>query len=84
MPHFEYSQLLDLLVDIAPEIDAPDLDPDLPIREQVDLDSMDFLRLMQAIFQKYGVNIPESDYPKVACLADLSSYVGKRITAKSN
>jgi acyl carrier protein len=64
---------------IAPEVSPEDLDPSRPLRDQVDLDSMDWLNFLVALHDALGVDIPESDYAKLATLDDLLAYVGARI-----
>jgi len=67
-----------LLRTIAPELDPATLDPAQPLREQVDLDSMDFLNFLVAIEQRLHVSIPESDYEQLRSLEDLVRYLGAR------
>lgn len=67
------------LADIAPEIDPATLDHEVDLREQVDLDSMDFLNLMEAVAAATGVEVPERDYPQVATLAGLTAYIDARV-----
>jgi len=68
--------VLRLLGDIAPEADLTMLKPDISFRDQLDLDSMDFLNFVVLLHKTFGVDIPESDYPKYAtlkgCLEQLS------------
>jgi acyl carrier protein len=70
--------VLRILGDIAPEADLAALKPDVSLRDQLDLDSMDFLNFVIALHQSLGVELPEGDYPKLAtlngCLAYLSSH----------
>ncbi len=63
---------------IAPEADAATLDGARPIREQVDLDSMDFLNFLVGVHKETGVDVPEEDYPKVATLDGCVAYVEAR------
>lgn len=70
--------LVSLLRTIAPELDPATLDGAQPLREQVDLDSMDFLNFLVAIEQRLKVGIPESDYEQLRTLDDLVRYVGAR------
>ena len=60
---------------IAPEVDTSVVDLDAPFRSEMDLDSLDFLNLVQALHERTGVDIPEADYPKVDTLARLASYL---------
>lgn len=73
--------VLRLLGEIAPEADLTALKPDVSFRDQLDLDSMDFLNFVILLHKTFGVEIPESDYPKYAtlkgCVEQLSD---KRVT----
>jgi acyl carrier protein len=68
--------LVELLRRIAPELEA--LDPGAPLREAVDLDSMDFLNFLAAIAQRYGVEIPDADAGSLLTLRDVVAYVAPR------
>jgi acyl carrier protein len=64
---------------VAPEIDAASIRPGVSFRDELDLDSMDFLNFVLALHDRLGVEIPEIDYPKLytfdsaaACLAHIS------------
>jgi len=71
------AQVLRLLGDIAPEADLATLNPAVSFRDQLDLDSMDFLNFVVAIHKAFHIEIPESDYPKYmtlnGCLAQLDA-----------
>ncbi len=60
---------------IAPEADLTALDPDEDLREQLDLDSVDFLNVMVAIHDELGIEVPEADYAKVRTLAGCVEYL---------
>ena len=60
--------LLRLLGQIAPEADLTALKPGVSFRDQLDLDSMDFLNFVILIHKSFGVEIPEADYPKYGTL----------------
>jgi len=72
--------LVGLLTQIAPEIDAAELEAEVDLREQVEIDSMDFLNFVIAVHEETGVEIPESDYPKLASIDALVRYVGERLS----
>ena len=61
--------ILDILSDIAPDEDLSDLKDDVPFREQLELDSMDFLDIVMELRKRYRVQIPEEDYPELASMA---------------
>jgi acyl carrier protein len=67
-----------LILNIAPEADVQHLDPNEELREELDLDSMDFMNLLDLIVKETGVNVPESDYAKVNSLQSLSEYIDSR------
>jgi acyl carrier protein len=64
---------------VAPEIDEGDLRPGRPLRAQVDLDSMDWLNFVVALHQQLGVEIPESEYRRLATLDQLLGYLATRV-----
>lgn len=66
------------LKSIAPEVDVRELDPDKPLRSQVDLDSMDYLNLLVGLHQRLGVDIPETDYGKLDTLNSIVSYLAAK------
>lgn len=53
---------------IAPEVDPLSINPDLPLRDQIDIDSLDFVRLVIRIHEIIGIAVQESDYPQLATL----------------
>ena len=67
------------LSQIAPEADFDDLSPTENIREELDIDSFDFLNFLIGLNDKLGVDIPESDYEKLISLNDLINYLMQRI-----
>ncbi|BBY20258.1 acyl carrier protein [Mycobacterium stomatepiae] len=69
--------ILSVLTTIAPEIEPEDLQDDVQLRDQVDLDSMDWLNFLRGIHKQLRVDIPEADYASLRTLADVVSYVEK-------
>jgi acyl carrier protein len=67
--------VFDTLRRIAPEAASSELDSSRALREQVDLDSMDWLNFLVALNKKLGVDIPEADYGKLVTLDDLLAYL---------
>lgn len=67
--------ILEDLQRIAPEVDTAALDPRRALREQVDLDSMDWLNFLIALSISFGVEIPESVYGRLRTLDDLVQYL---------
>ncbi len=74
--------VLSELVRVAPEVDVGALAASRPLRDQVDLDSMDWLNFLIALHERTGVEIPESDYRRLTTLDAVIAYLaGKRPTA---
>jgi acyl carrier protein len=67
--------VLSALGGVAPEADLEHLRPDVGFREQLDIDSMDFLNFVIALHKELGVEIPERDYSKVATLRGCMEYL---------
>jgi acyl carrier protein len=63
---------------IAPEVEVEQLHTDRLLREEVDLDSMDWLRFIEALNRSLGVAIPEADYREVETLDKLIAYLGRQ------
>ncbi len=74
------SEVLSVLTGIAPEVDASEITDDELLRDQVDLDSMDWLNFLIGIHKRLNVEIPESDYASLRTLGDVVRYVDKRLT----
>jgi acyl carrier protein len=60
---------------VAPEADLAQLKPDVSFREQLDIDSMDFLNFVIALHKEFGIEIPEKDYPNLATLDGCVAYL---------
>lgn len=71
--------VLAALQSIAPEVEPAQLAAQRPLRDQVDLDSMDWLNVIIALHQRFGVDIPESDYAKLVSLDDIVAYLAARV-----
>jgi acyl carrier protein len=72
------AQVLEALGGVAPEADLAGLRGDVPLRDQLDLDSMDFLNFLVAVHQRTDVDIPEADYGKLATLDQLVAYLARK------
>jgi acyl carrier protein/predicted N-acetyltransferase YhbS len=67
--------VVDTLRRIAPQSAPAELSPTTPLRDQLDLDSMDWLNFLVELREKLGVDIPEADYAKLVTLDDLLAYI---------
>lgn len=66
---------LETLTRIAPDLAEEAIPPDADLRENYDLDSMDFLNWVTALHEQFGVDIPEQDYPELASLGKAAEYL---------
>jgi acyl carrier protein len=71
--------ILNILIRIAPDNDLSNLNDDVPFREQMELDSMDFLDIVMEIRKRYRVQIPEEDYTFLNTMASTVSYLLPRL-----
>ncbi len=67
--------VLEIIEDIDDEADFDSLDPDQPLRDQLDLDSMDFLDIVMELRKRYKLQIPEEDYSQLATLSSCTNYL---------
>ena len=74
--------VLSILAGIAPEIDAEEIRPGADLRDELDIDSMDFLRFLERVEERLGVTVPEKDYPRVRSLASCVAYLEERGAAE--
>jgi len=71
--------VIEALVSVAPEGDFDTLKPDLPLRDQLDIDSYDFLSVIVQLHEHLGVDIPESDYRHLSSLDSVVTYLARRM-----
>lgn len=71
--------VLEALAQVAPEADLAGLDPRQALRDQIEIDSMDFLNLVIDLHRRTGVEVPETDYPKLATLDSAVAYLAARL-----
>ena len=74
--------VLDIITDIAPDEDVSEIDDHKPLREQIELDSMDFLDIVLELRKRSGVEVPEADYPQLNTLASCVSYLSPKLKDK--
>jgi acyl carrier protein len=72
-------EVLDILRDIAPDEDLSQLDDEVRFREQLELDSMDFLDIVMELRKRHRIQIPEEDYKHLASLASTVAYLEPRM-----
>lgn len=65
----------DILSDIAPDEDLSDLKEDVAFRDQLEMDSMDFLDIVMELRKRYRVQIPEEEYLELASMKSTVAYL---------
>jgi len=75
--------IIDTLGNIAPEADASDLDPKADLREELDIDSLDFLNVVIALHEHLRIDIPEPDYPRLFTLGGAIDYLAEKTAGKT-
>jgi acyl carrier protein len=71
-------EVLRALRQVAPEVDTSSLAPAVAFRDQVDLDSVDYLNFALELEKRLGVPIPDADYPLLASLQGCLDYFARR------
>jgi acyl carrier protein len=71
--------VLEILADIAPDEDLSNLKEGVPFREQLEMDSMDFLDIVMELRKRYRIQIPEEDYGELASMASTVKYLEPRM-----
>ena len=72
----------DIIATIAPDEPLEGLATDVRLREQIALDSMDFLDIVMELRKRYGVQVPEEDYKELATLDGCVSYLAPLMAGK--
>ncbi len=73
--------ILDIIATVAPDADLSQLKGDVRLRDQLDLDSMDFLDIVMELRKRHKVEVPKEDYPELATLDGCVSYLERRLAA---
>ncbi|PTY04735.1 acyl carrier protein [Opitutaceae bacterium EW11] len=73
--------VIDIISDIAPDEDLSNLKPDVRLRDQLQLDSMDFLDIVMELRKRHGIEVPEADYMQLATLDSSAEYLTPKFNA---
>jgi acyl carrier protein len=73
----------DIIASIAPDEDLSGLALDVRLREQIELDSMDFLDIVMELRKRYGVHVPDTDYQSLASLDSCVEYLRDKMAGKA-
>jgi acyl carrier protein len=73
------SAIIKNILEIAPDVEADEIEPNENIQRSLEIDSFDFLKILTAMNEQVGVEVPESDYAKVATLDSMAEYFLARL-----
>lgn len=71
--------IIEQILEIAPEISEDEIDDNKNIQRSLELDSFDFLKILTALNEKLGIEVPEADYSKVDTLNNMAEYFLKQL-----
>jgi len=71
--------VLDIISVVSPDADLSDVKDDEPLRDQLDMDSMDFLDIVMELRKRYKLEVPKEDYPELATLGSCVEYLVPRL-----
>lgn len=75
------SKVLDIIADIALDDDVSDLKDEVALREQLDLDSMDFLDIVMELKKRHKIEVPQEDYTRLASMQSCVEYLAPKFNA---
>ena len=73
--------IIDIIATVAPDADLSNLKGDVRLRDQLDMDSMDFLDIVMELRKRYKLEVPKEDYAELASLDSCVSYLGPKLQA---
>ena len=69
------NMVVEVIANIVPDEDLSNLKGDVSLRDQIELDSMDFLDIIMELRKRYGIEVPEDDYMQLATLDGTVAYL---------
>lgn len=75
------TKIMDIIADIALDDDVSGIDDGVSLREQLDLDSMDFLDIVMELKKRHKVEVPQEDYPRLATMNSCVEYLTPKFQA---
>lgn len=75
------SKVLDIIADIALDDDVTDLKDEVALRDQLDLDSMDFLDIVMELKKRHKIEVPQEDYTKLASMQSCVEYLAPKFNS---
>jgi acyl carrier protein len=74
--------IIRIITEIAPDEDLSNLKDDLRLRDQLELDSMDFLDIVMELRKQYGIEVPETDYTHLESIQSCVDYLAPKFDSK--
>lgn len=75
------SKVLDIIADIALDDDVTGIKDEVALREQLDLDSMDFLDIVMELKKRHKIEVPQEDYTRLASMQSCVEYLAPKFNA---
>ncbi|MDD4973539.1 MAG: acyl carrier protein [Bacteriovorax sp.] len=75
------SKVLDIIADIALDDDVSNLKDEVALREQLDLDSMDFLDIVMELKKRHKIEVPQEDYSRLVSMQSCVEYLAPKFNA---
>jgi acyl carrier protein len=72
------TKVLDIIADIALDDDVTGIKDDVALRDQLDLDSMDFLDIVMELKKRHKIEVPQEDYPRLASMSSCVEYLAPK------
>ena len=76
-------KIIDIIAEIAIDEDLSNIDDNIRLREQLDLDSMDFLDIVMELKKRYKIEVPTEEYMKLATMNSCIAYLGPKFSFSS-
>ena len=73
------STIIKNILEIAPDIEEDEIEPNENIQRSLEIDSFDFLKILTAMNEEVNVEVPEADYSKVDTLENMADYFLQRL-----
>ena len=71
--------VIKIIAVVAPDADLSDIRSDVRLRDQLEMDSMDFLDIVMELRKRYKLEVPKEDYPQLATLDSCAAYLAPRL-----
>jgi len=71
--------IIEQILAVAPDIEKEEIEPDANLQRSLEIDSFDFLKVLTALNDELGVDVPESDYAQVDTLEHMADYFKARL-----